>query len=436
MILTPPLIGGIGLLALFIFMAMRMPVGISFLLVGCVGTGCLTSWDIALSALARIPYTWASAYVFSCVPLFILMGMVFSKSGIAADLYRAAHHWLGRLPGGLLLASIAGCGGFAAVSGSSTAGAAAMGAICYPEMRKYDYDKGLAAGAIAAGGTLGIMIPPSLGFIVYGILTEQSIGKLFMAGVTPGILELLFFMIAVVILVKIKPHLAPVSEFKITWSQKISSLTEVWPVLGIFLLIIGGIYLGVFTPIEAGGIGAAGSIILSICMRRFSWEKFTEACLETIHITAMIFLLFMGAMVFNIFMTLSHLPQSISIMFSSIGSPQLLVLFILLLFFPLGCFLDVTSMLILTLPLFLPSLKHAGVDLIWFGVLAVLCAEIAMLTPPVGMNVFVVKGVVKDVSLEKVFIGVIPFLIANFILLVLLYLIPQISLFLPRLMGG
>jgi tripartite ATP-independent transporter DctM subunit len=280
------------------------------------------------------------------------------------------------------------------------------------------------------------MIPPSLGFIVYGILTEQSIGKLFMAGVTPGILELLFFMIAVVILVKIKPHLAPVSEFKITWREKFNSLIDVWPVLGIFLLIIGGIYVGVFTPIEAGGIGAAGSILLSICMRRFTWQGFTEACLETIHITAMIFLLFMGAMVFNIFMTLSHLPQSISIMFSSIGSPQLLVLFILLLFFPLGCFLDVTSMLILTLPLFLPSLKHAGIDLIWFGVLAVLCAEIAMLTPPVGMNVFVVKGVVKDVSLEKVFIGVIPFLIANFVLLVLLYLIPQISLFLPRLMGG
>ena len=434
--MNPPLVGGIGLGLLFLLMAVRMPIGISFLLVGCVGTATLTSWDIALSSLARIPYTWASAYVFSCVPLFILMGMIFSKSGIAADLYRAAHNWFGRLPGGLLLASIAGCGGFAAVSGSSTAGAAAMGAICYPEMRKFGYDKGLAAGAIAAGGTLGIMIPPSLGFIVYGILTEQSIGKLFMAGVIPGLLELTFFMAAVVILVSLKPSLAPVAEFKVTWRQKLTSLTEVWPVLIIFLIIIGGIYLGIFTPIEAGGIGAAGSIIVSLIMRRLTWKAFTEACLETIQITAMIFLLFMGAMVFNVFMTLSHLPQAISGMFTSIGSPQLLVIFILLLFFPLGCFLDVTSMLILTLPLFLPSLIHAQVNLIWFGVMAVLCAEIAMLTPPVGMNVFVVKGVVKDVSLEKVFLGVVPFLVANFILLVLLFLIPQLSLFIPRLMGG
>ncbi len=434
--MTPPVVGCIGLVFLFLLMAIRMPIGISFLLVGSLGTAVLTSGDIALAALARIPYSWASAYVFSCVPLFILMGMIFSKSGIATDLYRAAHHWLGRLPGGLLLASIAGCGGFAAVSGSSTAGAAAMGAICYPEMRKYNYDKGLAAGAIAAGGTLGIMIPPSLGFIVYGILTEQSIGKLFMAGVIPGILELLLFMAAIVILVKAKPYLAPASEFKITWGQKFASLVEVWPVLVVFLLILGGIYIGVFTPIEAGGIGAAGSIVLSIAKRRFTREIFVSACLETIQITAMIFLLFMGAMVFNVFMTLSHLPQSISAMFSAVGSPRLLVIFILLLFFPLGCFLDVTSMLILTLPLFLPSLHNAQVNLVWFGVLAVLCAEIAMLTPPVGMNVFVVKGVVRDVSLEKVFIGVVPFLVADFVLLLLLYLVPQCSLYLPLLMGG
>lgn len=434
--MTPPVVGSIGLVFLFLLMAIRMPIGISFLLIGALGTAALTSGDIALASLARIPYTWASAYVFSCVPLFILMGMIFSKSGIAADLYKAAHHWFGRLPGGLLLASIAGCGGFAAVSGSSTAGAAAMGAICYPEMRKYDYDKGLAAGAIAAGGTLGIMIPPSLGFIVYGILTEQSIGKLFMAGVVPGIMEISFFMLAVIILVMFKPSLAPVSTFRITWQEKFSSLVEVWPVLLIFVMIIGGIYLGIFTPIEAGGIGAAGSLVVSLGMRRLTRKAFTEACLETIHITAMIFLLFMGAMVFNIFMTLSHLPQTISGMFTSIGSPRLLVAFILLLFFPLGCFLDVTSMLVLTLPLFLPSLHHAGVNLIWFGVLAVLCAEIAMLTPPVGMNVFVVKGVVREVPLEKIFLGVVPFLVANFILLLLLFFIPQLSLSLPRLMGG
>ena len=432
--MNPPLVGALGLIVLFLLMSARMPVGVSFLLTGCVGTAVLSGWDVALAALARIPYTWASAYVFSCVPLFILMGMMFSKSGIASDLYRTAYCWLGRLPGGLVLASIAGCGGFAAVSGSSTAGAAAMGTICYPEMRKYDYSKSLAAGAIAAGGTLGIMIPPSLGFIVYGILTEQSIGKLFIAGIVPGILELAFFLGAVIIMVKLKPSLAPASEFEISWQDKLSSLVHIWPVLVIFVLILGGIYLGVFTPIEAGGIGAAASIVLTMVMKRFSVRILVEACAQTIHITAMIFLLFMGAMVFNVFMTLSNLPQSISSLLAAVGSPQLLVIIILAIFFPLGCFLDVTSMLILTMPLFLPGLMAANVDLIWFGVLAVLSAEIALLTPPIGMNVFVVKGVVKDVTLERVFLGVIPFLVADLVLLVLLYLVPQLSLFLPQLM--
>jgi len=432
--MSPPLVGAIGLIVLFMLMAARIPVGVSFLLVGCIGTGVLAEWDVALAALARIPYTWASAYVFSCVPLFILMGMMFSKSGIAADLYRTAYYWLGRLPGGLVLASIAGCGGFAAVSGSSTAGAAAMGTICYPEMRKYNYNKSLAAGAIAAGGTLGIMIPPSLGFIIYGIITEQSIGKLFIAGIIPGILELTFFLLAVIIMVKIKPSLAPASEFEITWKEKLASLANVWPVLVVFVLILGGIYLGVFTPIEAGGMGAAASIILTIVMGRFTWKSFIEACLATIHITAMIFLLFMGAMVFNVFMTLSNLPQAISSMLSNVGSGDMLVIIILAIFFPLGCFLDVTSMIILTMPLFLPGLVAANVDLIWFGVLAVLSAEIALLTPPIGMNVFVVQGVVRDVPLEKVFLGVIPFLIANFILLIILYLAPEVCLFLPKLM--
>jgi tripartite ATP-independent transporter DctM subunit len=432
--MNPPVVGALGLILLFMLMAVRMPVGVSFLFVGCIGTASLSGWDVALAGLARIPYTWASAYVFSCVPLFILMGMMFSKSGIATDLYRTAYYWLGRLPGGLVLASIAGCGGFAAVSGSSTAGAAAMGTICYPEMRKYNYNKSLASGAIAAGGTLGIMIPPSLGFIIYGIITEQSIGKLFIAGIVPGLLELTLFLGAVIIMVKFKPSLAPASEFEITWKEKMASLVHIWPVLVIFVLILGGIYLGVFTPIEAGGIGAAGSIVLTVIMKRFSLKTFVEACLETINITAMIFLLFMGAMVFNVFMTLSDLPQAISALLSTVGSADLLVVIILAIFFPLGCFLDVTSMLILTMPLFLPGLMAANVNLIWFGVLAVLSAEIALLTPPIGMNVFVVQGVIKDVTLEKVFLGVIPFLIADLILLALLYLVPQLSLFLPQLM--
>jgi tripartite ATP-independent transporter DctM subunit len=235
-------------------------------------------------------------------------------------------------------------------------------------------------------------------------------------------------------MVKIKPYLAPPAQLKFTWKQKIFSIIPIWPVFAIFLFILGGIYLGIFTPTEAGGIGAGASIILTVALKRLTLKAFLEACVKTIHITATIFLLLMGAMVFNVFISLSNLPQNISTLLGSVGSPQTLVLLILLLYIPLGCFLDVTSMLILTLPLFLTGLLDANINLIWFGVLTVRIAEIALLTPPIGMNVFVVKGVIKDISLEKVFLGVIPFLIADLVLLVLLYLVPQLSLFLPQLM--
>lgn len=432
--MSPPVVGILGLIALLLIMTTGMPIGVSFLLVGFIGTAFLSGLDVAFAGLARIPYTWGSAYVFSCVPLFIFMGVIFSKSGIAADLYKSAYCWLGRMPGGLALASIAGCGGFSAVSGSSTAGAATMGSICYPEMMKYNYSETMASGVIAAGGTLGIMIPPSLGFIIYGILTEKSIGQLFIAGIIPGLLEVFFYFITVFIMVRLKPSLAPAAPVEVTFKQKMVSLVPIWPVFGIFILVLGGIYLGIFTPTEAGGIGAGASIILTVFIGRFTLKTFLEACIETINITTMIFLLFMGAMVFNIFLTLSNLPQALGSLLSTVGSPQALVIIILLCYFPLGCFLDVTSMFILTLPLFLPGLLNANINLVWFGVLAVRSCEIALLTPPIGMNVFVVKAVIKDISLEKVFLGVIPFLIADFILLALLYLIPQLSLFLPQLM--
>lgn len=432
--MSPPVIGIIGLILLFILMAVRMPIGIAFLLVGGLGIATLAGADVAFSAISRIPYEWASSYVFSCVPLFIFMGMIFSKSGIASDLYKAAYSWFGRLPGGLALASLAGCGGFAAVSGSSTAGAATMAAFCYPEMKKFNYDESLASGAIAAGGTLGIMIPPSLGFIIYGIIMEQSIGKLFLAGLLPGILQIIFYFIVIVIYVKLKPNSAPKAELKLSWKDKFLCLIPIWPVIVIFVIVLGGIYLGIFTPTEAGGIGAGASLLLALLMKRFTFETFFQTCVDTINITAMIFMLFMGAMVFNIFMTLSDLPQTISVVLSSIKSPQMLVLMILIILFPLGCFLEVTSMFILTMPLFLPSLVHSHINLIWFGVLAVRCAEIALLTPPVGMNVFVVKGVIKDISVEKVFKGVIPFLISDLIMLAILFLFPKISLFIPFLM--
>ena len=427
-------VGIAGLFILFLLMALRMPIGIAFLLSGAIGIGVLSGFDVAFSVISRIPYEWASSYIFSCVPLFIFMGMIFSKSGIASDLYKAAYYWFGKLPGGLALASLSGCGGFAAVSGSSTAGAATMAAFCYPEMKKFNYDKSLASGSIAAGGTLGIMIPPSLGFIIYGIITEQSIGKLFLAGIIPGILQLLFYFLVVIVYVKLKPDAAPQVPINITFKEKLKVLIPIWPVLIIFLFVLGGIYLGFFTPTEAGGVGAAASLLLVIFLKRLNFKAFIETCVDTINITAMIFMLFMGAMVFNIFMTLSDLPALIGKVLGNIHSPEMLVIVILLILFPLGCFLEVTSLFILTLPLFLPALLHAKINLIWFGVLTVRCAEISLLTPPIGMNVFVVKGVIKELPVEKIFLGVVPFLISDIIMLSLLFLFPKISLFIPYLM--
>ncbi len=432
--INPQVAGIAGLFLLFLFMAMRMPIGIAFLLTGALGISCLSGAHVAFSVISRVPYEWASSYIFSCVPLFIFMGMIFSKSGIASDLYKAAYYWFGRLPGGLALASLAGCGGFAAVSGSSTAGAATMAAFCFPEMEKFKYDESLASGAIAAGGTLGIMIPPSLGFIIYGIITEQSIGKLFLAGIVPGIMQLAFYFLVVVIYVKLKPEAAPAVSLNITFKDKLQSLVPVWPVLIIFIFVLGGIYLGFFTPTEAGGVGAGASLLLVLFLKRLDYKNFIQTCVDTINITAMIFMLFMGAMVFNIFMTLSNLPLLIGKVLGTIHSPGLLVVVILLILFPLGCFLEVTSMFILTMPLFLPALVHSHINLIWFGVLAVRCAEISLLTPPIGMNVFVVKGVIKKLPVEKIFLGVIPFLISDFVMLAILFLFPKLSLFIPYIM--
>jgi len=432
--MSPPLVGALGFFGVLVFMLMGMPIGIAFLLVGFTGTVYLAGLDTALAAVARIPYTWSTEYIFTCIPLFVLMGFVCFDSGIATGFYRAAHKFLGRLPGGLALASIVGCGGFAAVSGSSTASAATMGAICIPEMDHYKYDSVLSSGTIAAGGTLGIMIPPSLGFILYGILAEESIGKLFMAGIIPGLILVLSFMTVVVIWVKLNPSVAPTAIEKPTFKEKLASLKGVWPILLIFLFVLGGIYTGAFTPVEAGGMGAISTVILAFAMRRMTLKKLLESCKSSISVTAMMFMLLMGAMIFNVFLAVSTLPQTLSAMMTSIGSPTLMVIIILLLYLPLGCFMDAAAMIILTIPLYLPALIDNNVNLIWFGVLTTLMGEMALITPPIGMNVYVVQGVIKTIPVEQIFKGIFPYLIAYLCVLVLLFFVPSLSLYLPSLM--
>lgn len=428
------LVGVLGFGALFSLMAIGVPIGISFLTVAFLGIAYLTNMNTAISTVSRIPYTWSSEYVFSCIPLFVLMGMLCSRSGIAGDIYKSTYSFFGRLPAGLAQATIVACGAFGALCGSSTAGAATMTAICYKEMRNFKYSPKIAVGTLAAGGTLSILIPPSLGFIIYGILTEQSIGKLFIAGMIPGIIQVLLYCGVVIGWAKMHPLDAPSAVEGTSFSEKLNSLKGVWPVITLFLLVVGGIYLGIFTAIEAGGIGAFFAFAITLFMGRLSMKSIWDNLFDTCRLTAMMFMLLVGAMVFNTFLGLTNLPQALSILVSKVNNPGLLVFCILLIYFPLGCFLDTTSMFVLTIPLFLPALVSAGVDLIWFGVLVVICAEIALLTPPVGMNVYVVQGVVKEISVEEVFRGTMPFIGATVVLLMIIFFFPGLATFLPEFM--
>lgn len=432
--MTPTMIGVVGFAMVLVLMLMRMPIGVCFLSVGFLGIAYMSGIDIAVSAVCRVPYTWSTEYVFTCIPLFVLMGFVSANSGITKDFYDSAYKFLGRLPGGLAVATLVGCGGFASISGSSTASAATMSSICYPEMKRYKYSDALATGAIAAGGTLGIMIPPSLGFVIFGILSNESIGKLFIAGVIPGIIELLAFIAVAIIWVKIKPKSAPVILESFTWKEKLRSLSGIWPILLIFIFLITGIYTGIFTAMEGGGMGAFSVIILTFLMKRMTIKKLIESLKHTAHVTAMMFLLLMGAMVFNIFLALTNLPQTLSVLLTSIGSPTLMVAILLLMYLPLGCFMDATAMFILTIPLFLDALIANNINLIWFGVLTVIMAEIALLTPPVGMNVFVVQGSVREVNVETIFAGSFPFVLALLLVAVIVFFMPVLALYLPSLM--
>jgi tripartite ATP-independent transporter DctM subunit len=428
-------IGIVGIVAVFILMFAGMPIGFSFALIGGFGICFLAGWDAGLSVLGRVPYIWASDYIFSCVPLFIFMGFLIANSGLAKDLYSMANKWVGRLPGGLAIATILSCGAFAAVSGSSAAGSAAMGTICYPEMRRYGYDPGLASGCIAMGGTIAVMIPPSLAFIIYGIFSEASIGVLFIAGIIPGILELFLFSFTVYFLVRRNPSLAPLSRDVYTLKEKIFSLSNIAPILILFLFVLGGIYAGAFTPIEAGGVGATGALIICSIMKRLSWSVFLKTLISSAYTTAMFYVLVMGAMIFNNFVALSGIAGAFSSWIANLNlSPMAFLVLVLIIYLPLGALMDELAMIVLTLPIYLPTIRALDIDLIWFGVLLVLSCEIGMVAPPVGLNVFITQGVTKEPTLQMVYKGVMPFIAAAILLMAILVALPELSLSLPRLM--
>ena len=436
--MSPLIVGLLGVVLLFVLLFLfRVPIGFSMAISGFVGYAYLVSLDGALSMLGMVPYSTAASYELSVIPLFVLMGYLAFHSGSSSEFYDAAYKWLGRFPGSLAMASTITAAAFASVCGSSAATAATIGAVALPEMKKYDYEPGFAAGSIAAGGTLGIMIPPSIILLIYGLLTEQSIGQLFMAGVVPGFLLILLYLLTIFFIVKLNPKKAPPAPGNFTLREKIRSLKGTWTFVALFLLVMVGIYTGLFTPTEAAAIGAAGALLLAVIRRRITARDFLTAVVSTIMMTGMIFAILIGAWLFGYFLSITGIPTQLAgIAGEYFASPTMVIIAVIIVLLILGCFLDSMSVVILTTPIFFPVIVATGFDPIWFGVIIVLTVEMGLITPPVGANVFVIAGTAKDVPIYAIFRGIMPFLFANVVCMILLVLLPQIATFLPMTMQG
>ena len=429
--MSPTAAGLLGLAGLFLLLALRMPVGIAMMLVGLLGFGALNGWGPALAMLGSEPFVIATNYELIVIPLFVLMGNFATVSGMSRDLYAAAYVWFGHWRGGLASATIAACAGFAALSGSSVAAAVSMGKVALPEMRAYRYDPRLATGAIAAGGTLGILIPPSTGFVIYAILTEESIGRLFLAGVFPGLLLTALFILSIFVQTRFRPRLGPPGPASPV-RDRIRAVRQASAMIGIVALTIGGIYAGLFTPTEAAGVGAFLSLLLALVRGRLSWGSLSSLSLESVRTTALVFLILVGAHIFNPFLALTHIPTDLAELLVGMELPRLAVLAILLAaYIVLGMFLEGFAMLVLTLPIVHPIILTLGYDPIWFGVVMVIVLEMGLISPPVGVNVFVVKGIAEDVPMTQIFAGILPFWIAMAACLAILVAFPDIALFLP-----
>lgn len=428
------MIGIAGIAAMFGFMVFRMPVGMAMLAAGYFGTVLVSGSRSANALLVTETFSATSSYNLTVIPLFILMGNIASTAGFSRRLYEAAFAWVGWLRGGLASASIIGCAAFAAVSGSSVATAVTIGKVALPEMKRFGYSDALATGAIAAGGTLGFLIPPSTGFVLYAILTEESIGQLFMAGILPGLLLTALFMAAVGFVTMVDPKAGPHGE-SVSMTRRLIALFRAFPLLVVIIVSIGGIYLGVFTPVEAAGIGAGLVILMALAMRKLDWAALRQAFAETVSTTAMLYLIVIGASILNPFLALTHVPETLGQAMSSAGlGPYGVLMLIIIAYLVLGMFMDGLAMLVVTIPIFFPIITALGFDPIWFGVIAVIVIEMGMITPPVGLNVFVVKSVAQDVPMATIFRGVIPFWIAMAICLLAIILFPQIALTIPSAM--
>jgi len=426
-------IGFIGFIVLLIFVFAGIHIGFSLIVVGLLGCLAIGGLGFALSTANIVPFTIISDASFAVVPLFLLMSDFVSTSGIGRQAYETARTWLGHIKGGLAMATVGGCALFAAVSGSSMATAVMMGKIAYPEMKRYNYSSELSAGCISSGGTLGIMIPPSVAFVMIGILTEVSIGKLFIAGILPGITQAILYIATIWIMCKIKPDLAPIAP-STSQKEKITSLRLIWPIAVLFFLVMGGLYAGIFTGTEAGAIGAFGALVLAVLRRQMSKKDFTSSLQNTVQTSAMILLLLVGAFVFNRFMAISRIPFIASVLIADLGINRYIILAIILIFYIImGMFLDIMSIIILTVPFLFPTILALNFDPIWYGVLMCRVVEMGFISPPYGINLFVLVGV-TGIPLGVMYRGVIPFLIADIVHLILLVIVPAFSLFLPNMM--
>ena len=425
-------LGAIAVMLLLI--ALEVPIAAAMALPGIVGFAWIVGWEPTLYMIGETTFGTLNGYALSVIPLFILMGNLISAAEISRELYDAAHRFVGHLRGGLAIATVIACAAFAAVSGSSLATSAAMSKVAYPSMKRFGYSDGLAAGSIASAGTLGIMIPPSVAFMVYGIMTQTDIGQLFVAGILPGLLGLLLYIGAVMFATALNPQAGPRGERSST-RQRLAALKGVWTVLGLFLLVVGGMYGGLFTPTEAAGIGATGALVIALARRRLSVRLLLSILKETAATTAMLFFILVGALIFTRFINLAGFTQALGdlIQHAEISRMQL-ILMICLMYLVLGCFLESMSMVLLTLPIVFPVITAAGFDPVWFGVLMITLIEIALITPPVGMNVYMMSTLLPQVPLRTIFSGVAPFVVADVVRVALLIAFPAIAVWLPSLM--
>lgn len=434
--MTDIAIGFLGIAGMFLLLGLRVPVAMAMLAAGFFGTWVLNGQRSAVAVLSSETFSAVSSYSLIVIPLFILMGNISSAAGFSRGLYELAYAWVGRFRGGLASASILGCAAFSAVSGSSVATAVTIGRVAIPEMKRFGYHDRLATGSVAAGGTLGFLIPPSTGFVLYSILTEQSLGRLFMAGILPGILLTVLFIGAIGLITFLDPSTGPRGAV-VPLRERFARLIDAAPLISVIMISIGGIYAGVFTPVEAAGVGAFLVLVFALIGRRLSASTLHGVFLETVKTSTMLYMIVIGAGIFSPFLAFTQIPQGLNDVLAGLGFGATGTLIVILLaYVVLGMFMDALSMLVITIPIVYPVILTLGYDPIWFGVIAVIVIEMGMITPPVGINVFVVKGIAPGVPMSTIFRGVFPFWLAMFVALLLLIVFPQIALFIPNSMFG